>query len=77
MATFYARQLIAKRVIATAKPSVCLSVTCWYCTQKNGDRIVRSLLLNRLNANTLFMDANNGWGRRSLQPEICGQSTPL
>ena len=31
-------------VLATAIPSVCLSVTRWYCTQTNEDRIMRSSL---------------------------------
>ena len=39
----------AKCVIAKRKLSVCLFVTCWYCTQANADRITRSSLWDSKN----------------------------
>jgi len=50
-------------VLATAIPSFFPSVTRWYCTQINEDRIMWSSLWG--SKNTLFFNTNNGWGATS------------
>jgi len=60
-------------VIATAIPSVRLSVTRWYCTQTNEDRIMRSSL--RGNKSTLVSYYQQWFGVNvPLENKICAQS---
>jgi len=61
-------------VIATAIPSVRLSVTRWYCTQRNEDRIMWSLLWG--GKNTLVFWYLQWLGRHPLPPKMCAQSDP-
>jgi len=61
----------AKRVIATAKPSVCLSV----CPSRAGI-VPRRMKIESCGLHCEVANTNNGWGRRSLPPKIGGHSDP-
>ena len=58
-------------VIATAKPSVCLSV----CPSRAGI-VPRRMKIESCGLHCEVANTNNGWGRRSLPPKIGGHSDP-
>ena len=62
-------------VIATAIPSVRPSVTRWYCTQMNEDKITRSSLWGSKNTLSFLIPTMVG-GRRPLPRKICAQIDP-